>query len=66
MKLTIKNFIKHKLDISNRDPCLCMVVGDKFSSDCNWFDKPLPNWPRGWWQICILEDGTAVTWCLDE
>jgi hypothetical protein len=63
-KITIDSFLKKKWDITYRNYCLCMASKEVTEDDCSWTDNP--HLCIGCWQICVLDDGTAVTWCLDN
>lgn len=48
----------------NEAVCLCQVVEgtDCFENDdvCNWIDSDGKEW-----DVYVLSDGTAITWCAD-
>jgi hypothetical protein len=67
MKTTIKKFETGKTSVYYDEPsvhCLCSVTesesGPILPWDCDWADGD-----SNYWEVAVLDDGTAVTWCTN-
>jgi hypothetical protein len=61
---TIDDFLAKGNMVTDKEvTCLCSAAkGIKpfpFNNICNWMDAD-----DNWWAVEVLDDGTAVTWCM--
>ena len=54
MNLTLENWLKGKIVLGHMD----VLFG--------WWEDEIEEYLGERWEISVLDDGTAVTWCLNE